>query len=94
MKQFLTIFSIIFFLLISDCFAQEDTTTIRKQRTVDVEDEIIPELERDKKKKKDVFIDRDGDGICDERAEGMSFEKLRKRKRSGQGQGGSGGRQN
>jgi hypothetical protein len=93
MKNFFTIFSLIFFLLISDCFAQEDTTTVKKRHSVDVEDEIIPELQRNKKKK-DVFIDRDGDGICDERAEGMSFEKLRKRKRSGQGQGGGGGRQN
>ncbi len=32
-----------------------------------------------KNSKKDVFIDNDGDGICDKRARGMSFEKLRKR---------------
>ncbi len=35
------------------------------------------------KKKKDVFIDKDGDGICDNRANGMSFEKFRKRYRTG-----------
>ena len=44
---------------------------------------------------KDVFIDKDGDGIADTRASGMSFQKLRKRTRAGQrggsGQGGSSG---
>lgn len=35
-------------------------------------------------KKKDVFIDKDGDGICDTRQSGMSFNKMRKRMGSGQ----------
>jgi len=39
------------------------------------------------KKKNDVFIDKDGDGICDFRAKGMSFEKFRKRKQQGTGDG-------
>ena len=47
------------------------------------------------RKKKDVFIDKDGDGICDSRQSGMSFNKMRKRQGSGQkgpgGPGGSGG---
>ncbi len=44
------------------------------------------------KKKKDVFIDKDGDGICDNRAKGMSFEKSRKRFRFGKhGNGNKGG---
>ena len=47
------------------------------------------------RKKKDVFIDKDGDGICDSRQSGMSFNKIRKRQGSGQkgpgGPGGSGG---
>jgi hypothetical protein len=46
------------------------------------------------RKKKDVFIDKDGDGICDSRQSGMSFNKMRKRMGSGKrgpgGQGGSG----
>lgn len=46
-------------------------------------------------KTKDVFIDKDGDGICDTRQSGMSFNKMRKRMGSGQkgpgkGQHGSG----
>src|SRR3989339_1139126 len=35
------------------------------------------------RKKKDVFIDKDGDGICDTRQSGMSFNKMRKRMGSG-----------
>lgn len=35
------------------------------------------------RKKKDVFIDKDGDGICDTRQGGMSFNKMRKRSGSG-----------
>lgn len=44
-----------------------------------------------KKRGKDVFIDKDGDGIADTRAGGMSLEKIRKRTRAGQGSGGHGG---
>ena len=48
-----------------------------------------------KKKGKDVFIDKDGDGIADTRAGGMSLEKIRKRTRAGQkGSGGQGGNGN
>jgi len=36
------------------------------------------------RKKKDVFIDKDGDGICDTRQSGMSFNKMRRRMGSGQ----------
>jgi hypothetical protein len=44
------------------------------------------------KRGKDVFIDKDGDGIADTRAGGMSLEKIRKRTRAGQqGSGGHGG---
>jgi uncharacterized protein YpmB len=43
-----------------------------------------------KKRGKDVFIDKDGDGIADTRAGGMSLEKIRKRVRAG-GKGGKGG---
>ena len=35
-------------------------------------------------KRKDVFIDKDGDGICDRRQSGMSFNKMRRRMGSGQ----------
>ena len=55
------------------------------------------EVKQDRKKK-DVFIDKDGDGICDSRQSGMSFNKMRKRQGSGQkgpgGPGGSGGNGN
>lgn len=43
------------------------------------------------KRKKDVFVDKDGDGINDNRVSGMSFSKIRKRYQNKQsGHGGSG----
>ncbi|AFH47972.1 Hypothetical protein IALB_0260 [Ignavibacterium album JCM 16511] len=35
------------------------------------------------KPKMDVFIDKDGDGICDNRQSGLSFNKMRNRRGSG-----------
>ncbi len=64
--------------------AKENKTKVEKN-----EDQIMPSFEKSKRKK-DVFIDKDGDGICDNRAEGMSFEKMRKRKQKG-GEGGKHG---
>jgi len=32
-----------------------------------------------RRRKKDAFIDKDGDGICDQRVKGMSFEKAQRR---------------
>ncbi len=43
------------------------------------------------RKRKDVFIDKDGDGICDTRQSGMSFNKMRKRMGAGQKGPGGGG---
>lgn len=43
------------------------------------------------RKRKDVFIDKDGDGICDTRQSGMSFNKMRKRMGAGQKGPGNGG---
>jgi hypothetical protein len=45
------------------------------------------------KRKMDVFIDKDGDGICDQRASGMGFDKMRKRNRTGKQGSGNGGSQ-
>ena len=66
--------------------AKDNETKIEKN-----EDKIMPSFEKSKRKK-DVFIDKDGDGICDNRAEGMSFEKMRKRKQKGKEGGNHGGR--
>lgn len=43
------------------------------------------------RKRKDVFIDKDGDGISDTRQGGMSFNKLRKRIGQKQGSGSGSG---
>ncbi|MFZ0456097.1 MAG: hypothetical protein WCE54_19790 [Ignavibacteriaceae bacterium] len=51
--------------------------------------------------KKDAFIDKDGDGICDQRVKGMSFENAQRRHmqrnrggKSGSGNTGGNGNQN
>ena len=92
------IFLIILFLVAVFSFstyAQSDSSKgITKENKTKVEkdeDQIMPSFDKSKKKK-DVFIDKDGDGICDNRAEGMSFEKMRKRKQKGKEGGNHGGR--
>ncbi len=92
------IFLIILFLVAVFSFsiyAQSDSSKgIVKENETKVEkdeDQIMPSFDKSKKKK-DVFIDKDGDGICDNRAEGMSFEKMRKRKQKGKDGGNHGGR--
>jgi hypothetical protein len=45
------------------------------------------QVQKKSKKKMDVFIDKDGDGICDQRASGMGLDKMRKRFRGGKGSG-------
>ena len=78
----------------------QDRDQIQNQELKQVQDQTGPkqnpqEAVKEQRKKKDVFIDKDGDGICDTRQGGMSFNKMRKRIGSGQkgpgGPGGSGG---
>ena len=92
------IFLIILFLTTGfgfSTYAQSDsskgTPKENKTKVEKSEDQIMPSFEKSKRKK-DVFIDKDGDGICDNRAEGMSFEKMRKRKQKGKEGGNHGGR--
>jgi hypothetical protein len=82
----------VFFVLFSaSVFGQEaDSTQTRKKEVVKTE-EREKETVTARKRNKDVFIDKDGDGICDQRAKGMLFEKLRKRHRAGQTGGGHNG---
>ena len=54
-----------------------------------------------RKGKKDAFIDKDGDGICDQRVKGMSFENAQRRHlqrnrggKNGNGNAGGNGNQN
>ncbi len=74
-----------------------------EQQNDKLQNQIGPKVDpqtdvKENRKKKDVFIDKDGDGICDSRQSGMSFNKMRKRQGSGQkgpgGPGGSGGNGN
>ena len=68
---------------------QGDDNQLRDRNRVHIGDQFSNK--DGKKRGKDVFIDKDGDGIADTRAGGMSLNKIRKRTRSGQGSGGQGG---
>ncbi len=84
----------VFFILFSvSVLAQEsDSTKARDKETIQTE-KREKETETARKRNKDVFIDKDGDGICDQRVKGLLLEKLRKRHRAGQNsEGHQGGR--
>jgi len=85
--------AILFILFSVPVLAQEgDSTQTRKNDVVKTE-EKVKETVTNRKRNKDVFIDKDGDGICDQRVKGLLLEKLRKRHRAGQSGGGhQGGR--
>jgi len=85
MKTFLTI-SVLLFLSLPVA-AQDSTAVKEKKENVILKADNEGNFTLDKKKKNDVFIDKDGDGICDFRAKGMSFEKFRKRNGEGFGNG-------
>ncbi len=84
----------IFFILFSvSVFAQEADSTQSRKKEIKKTEVREKETVTARKRNKDVFIDKDGDGICDHRVKGMLFEKLRKRHRTGQkGEGHEGGR--
>lgn len=69
--------------------AQDGDSTQTKKKEVVKTEQDEKETVNTRKRNKDVFIDKDGDGICDQRVKGLLFEKLRKRQRAGQN-GGSG----
>ncbi len=77
--------AVILFILFSvPVLSQEsDSTRTRKKEVVKTEQKV-KETVTARKRNKDVFIDKDGDGICDQRVKGLLFEKLRKRQRAGQ----------
>jgi len=83
-----TIILIAALLLLAIPAKAQDSTSVagRKERST-MESDKSGNFSIDKKKKNDVFIDKDGDGICDFRAKGLSFEKFRKRNRQGPGDG-------
>jgi hypothetical protein len=76
---------IVFSLMVSFgafAYSENDTTKVKAKNNNDKA--LVKETNQSfkkQKRKKDVFIDKDGDGICDNRANGMSFEKFRKRHR-------------
>lgn len=75
---------------------EQNQIKAQEQEKNKIQDQIGPkdnpqENAKVERKRKDVFIDKDGDGICDTRQSGMSFNKMRKRMGAGQKGPGSGG---
>lgn len=92
MKSLITAAIFPFFFSISVFAQKADSTQTHKKEIIKTEVKQKEAVTK-RKRNKDVFIDKDGDGICDQRAKGLLFEKLRKRHRSGQnGAGHDGGR--
>ena len=58
----------------------DDSTKVKQENKIEktADEKADPSFSK-QKKKKDAFIDKDGDGICDHRANGMSFEKMQQR---------------
>ncbi len=80
--------AILFILFSVPILAQESDSTQTRKKAVVKTEEMQKEAVTARKRNKDVFIDKDGDGICDQRVKGLLFEKLRKRQRAGQNGGG------
>ena len=60
----------------------DSLNTNEKKPVIEEAKEIGDKKEEDigrRRGKKDAFIDKDGDGICDQRVKGMSFEKAQRR---------------
>jgi len=86
------ILGVFLFSLIS--FAQDSTSVGEKSEKRMVETGKKENMLFGGKIKSDIFIDKDGDGICDFRAKGMSFEKFKNRTRQGAGSGNGKGKGN
>ena len=93
--------AVILFVLFSvPVLAQDGDSTQTKKKEVVKTEQKEKETVTTRKRNKDVFIDKDGDGICDQRVRGMGFQRGQKGHRQygkgegngqqGQGNGGNG----
>ena len=72
-----------------------DSTNVKQKQKFEksISEKTDPSIKQ-RRGRRDFFIDKDGDGICDNRAKGMGFERQRKRqnpKGGGHGNGYQGG---
>ncbi len=86
---------LIFFLVtgVASVYAFEGEDTVKAKPKDKFEKSLSTKTDpsiKQKKGKRDFFIDKDGDGICDNRAKGMGFERQRKRQGSKGGERGNG----
>jgi len=104
MKYIITVIFTFIFFTSAYSFTPQDSTSaghngqqIKEQVRVQEKGNKNQEALKQNKRGKDVFIDKDGDGICDQRVKGMGFKRGQKGHRQngngqgqGQGQGGNG----
>ncbi len=88
------IFSLLFFSVAFSFSSQDSTLTgnngqqVKEQVRAQESGNNNRNLMQQKRKGNDVFIDKDGDGICDQRVRGMGFKRGQKgHRQSGKGQG-------
>ena len=82
MKYLLIIFAALIFYSQAYSAPPDSLTTVQKKSVVKETKEIGDKKGEGFGKRrgnKDAFIDKDGDGICDQRVKGMSFEKAQRR---------------
>ncbi len=83
---------LIFILSMSFVYAEGDDSTAAKSKDKfekSITKKTDPSLKQ-RRGRRDFFIDKDGDGICDNRAKGMSFERQRRKQGSNSGGHGNG----
>ncbi len=104
MKYIITLILSLLFITTAYSFAPQDSTAaghngqqVKEQVKAQENGYKSSGLMKQKRRGKDVFIDKDGDGICDQRVRGMGFKRGQKGHRQngngqsqGQGNGGNG----
>ena len=87
------IFLLCFFTGLTSVYAtgEGDSTKVKTEKKFEksISEKTDPSIKQ-RRGRRDFFIDKDGDGICDNRAKGMSFERQRKRQNSNSGGHGNG----
>ncbi len=83
MKSLVIIIIVLFYYSLAYSAAPDSLNANQKKPAIEEEATKLSEKKAEnygrRKGKIDAFIDKDGDGICDQRVKGMSFEKAQRR---------------
>ncbi len=82
MKSLVIIIIVLFYYSLAYSAAPDSLNTNQKKPAVEEATKVSEKKAENygrRKGKIDAFIDKDGDGICDQRVKGMSFEKAQRR---------------